>query len=82
MNEVPNVWKNTSAHTATTSGPTTAAMAMLSAVLMVLAWRSSPPTNVDQYAKMENVQKNPMTGIVLLQLNERHRYWFLRPEPS
>src|SRR6185503_18938214 len=69
MNGVPNVWKKTAAQTATTSGPATAAMAMLFAVLMVLACRSSPPTNVDQYEKIEKVQKNPMTGIVFPRSN-------------
>src|SRR6476620_4829443 len=70
MNGVPNVWKKIAAQTATTSGPATAAMAMLFAVFIVLAWRSSPPMNVDQYEKIENVAKKPMTGIVLPQSND------------
>jgi len=48
MNLVPNVWKKIEAKTATTRMPPTPAIAMLLAVFIELAWRSSPPTNVAQ----------------------------------
>ena len=48
MNECPTEWRMIQPKIATTISPPTPARAMLFAVLSVLAWRSSPPTNVDQ----------------------------------
>ncbi|MDX6525207.1 MAG: hypothetical protein QOI43_718 [Gaiellales bacterium] len=48
MNWLPTECRMIAPKIATTISPPTPARAMLFAVLSVLAWRSSPPTNEDQ----------------------------------